>query len=340
MCSVTVHFGVETSMNDIGHHIRRHLGDVLGADVMPTPWPGAESLPAYLADRYRFLEGNILEQPVLFLADMADTEETPANVRKHIAQIRPRCDRPIVYVRERVTAYNRKRLIAHRVAFLVPGNQLYLPDLGIDLREHFRKKAAPPRLFRPATQAVFIHALLRQDDTGLSAANLAPTLGYSAMSISRAFDDIESAGLAESQAVGRERILRLKAPPRELWARAQSHLRNPVKGRHFIEQREHEELGPRAGLSALAAYSMLAEPQNLVVAMSAEHWASLRQRGAIKELPLREAEAIEVETWLYEPREYRGRNAVDPLSLCLSLGPTSDERVEQALESMMEALSW
>ncbi|MCK7468892.1 MAG: hypothetical protein MZU91_12730 [Desulfosudis oleivorans] len=46
---------------------------------------------------------------------------------------------PVVYVTRTLASYERKRLIEQKVPFLVPGNQLYLPDLGIDLREYFRK---------------------------------------------------------------------------------------------------------------------------------------------------------------------------------------------------------
>jgi len=41
----------------------------------------------------------------------------------------------VVYVRTRMTAFNRKRLIEQKVPFIVPGNQMYLPTLAIDLRE-------------------------------------------------------------------------------------------------------------------------------------------------------------------------------------------------------------
>jgi hypothetical protein len=35
-------------------------------------------------------------------------------------------------------------LIEQKVSFIVPGNQLYLPDLGLDLREYFRQRAVDP----------------------------------------------------------------------------------------------------------------------------------------------------------------------------------------------------
>ena len=48
----------------------------------------------------------------------------------------------MVYVTGALASYERKRLIEQKVPFMVPGNQLYLPDLGIDLREYFRQR--PP----------------------------------------------------------------------------------------------------------------------------------------------------------------------------------------------------
>lgn len=336
-------------MTELRRQIHDYLGELLGMEVIAVPWGAAGRLPAFLVDRYEVLEGTILDRPVLFLADAAAEAESPAMLCKHIALVGTKCDWPVVYVRERITAYNRKRLIEHRVPFLVPGNQLFLPDLGIDLREVFRRQTETRLELRPATQAVFIDALLRDGDRPLTIAELAAQLGYSAMSIGRAFSDLVAAGLAISRMVRRERTLALASPPRELWLRAQPFLSTPVRSRHFIQIRGTQthgtqthpgELGLTAGLSALAAYSTLAEPKNPVTAVSREQWTALRQRGAVVELPMREPDACEVETWIYSPRPYRGRHVVDPLSLTLSLRPATDERVEQALEQTLESLPW
>lgn len=327
-------------MNDLVNQITNYLRHVLGLEVKIVPWEQAARLPAFLLDRYRAFQGTILHQPVIFLADHAPDQESPAHIRKHIAQVLPKSGWPVIYVCDHMNAYNRKRLIEQGVPFLVPGNQMYLPDLGIDLRERSRRQARPRGQFRPATQAVFIYAILHDPNGPLTAANLGPKLGYSAMSVGRAFDDIVAAELAETRTIGRERNLMLTAPRRELWKRAQVLLKSPVKKRHVVLRRSHDDPSLRAGLSALAEYSMLAAPKNPVVAMSREHWASLRQRGAVTELPVREPDACEVETWTYMPRPFRTPGIVDPLSLYLSLRPATDERVEQALDHMMEALDW
>lgn len=327
-------------MDDVDPQIGPYLRETLGAEVLPVPWEDAARLPVFLTEHYRFRQAIIFSQPLLFMIDILPTEESPAVIRKHLAHVMGTCGCPIVYVRDRVTAYNRKRLIAQRVPFIVPGNQMYLPDLGIDLREHFRAQATNPPRLRPATQAIFIHALLREGDAPLATTHLAPELGYSSMTLIRAFDELEAAELAESKIVGRERVLRLAGPRRELWQRAAKFLRDPVKARHFIQPVPPETLGPRAGFSALAAYSMLADPENQVFAMSREHWTSLKQQGALVVLPTREPEAYEIETWTYVPRPFREPGVVDPLSLYLSLKQSADDRTEQALNHMLENLPW
>jgi hypothetical protein len=74
--------------------------------------------------------------------------------------------------------------------------------------------------------------------------------------------------------------------------------------------------------------------------MSREHWTSLRQQGAVTVIPMREPSAVEIEMWSYTPSSYRQPGVVDPLSLYLSLRQPTDERVEQALDHMMESLPW
>jgi len=65
-----------------------------------------------------------------------------------------------VFAASTLASYERKRLVEKNVPFVVPGNQFYLPDLGIDFREYFRQPQKVVTGFAPATQAIFIAALL------------------------------------------------------------------------------------------------------------------------------------------------------------------------------------
>ncbi len=329
------------TMNPLITKIERYLRDALG-DTMIRPWKDRQSVAFFLRDRYRFFEAQILDKLCLLIVDNRDRETPSATIRKHLDQVQPKWTGPLVYVRDRITAYNRKRLLEHKIPFVVPGNQMYLPMLGVDFREHFRRHRPVASRLRPSSQAVLIHALL-DDDKDLGPTALGAKLGYSAMAMSRALDELDAAGIAESSPTGRgsKRFFRLNAPKREVWKKAEPLLRTPVKSRHAIDI-AHEECPPglHAGLSGLAHYSMLAEPANTTIALSREDWKSLQQTGAAKNAMPDEPGAMTVEVWGYAPALFAADGWVDRLSLYLSLQNMKDERVQAALEQMMEEFPW
>lgn len=313
-----------------------YLFQTLGVRPQILAWDGARKLPAFLTARYRFALINLHGHDVLLMMDEAEPE-SPAIIRKHIDQARAKWSGPIVYVRHQVTAYNRKRLIEKRVPFIVPGNQMYLPEIGLDLREHFRTPPPAQRTLRPATQAVLVFLLLRGHTDGVTASDLAPVLGYSTMTLSRAFDELVTVELATSDTAGRERVLRLPARRRQTWELAQPWLINPVKSRHFVA---NIPVGLHAGEDALARYTMLAEPRLPIIAIAHRTWLSFFQEHPDSELPDRESARCVVEVWKYQPREHHRPGIVDPLSLYLSVSQTTDERVMQARDTLMEQLGW
>lgn len=60
----------------------------------------------------------------------------------------------------------------------------------------------------------------------------------------------------------------------------------------------------------------------------------------IEELPAPEPQSIELEIWNYSPLLFQEDNVIDRFSLYLSLRDNVDERVQSALEKMMEEVVW
>jgi DNA-binding MarR family transcriptional regulator len=322
------------------HELERYVHDALGVAVKTKPWSGADQLPHFLKERYRFAQAELLGVHALLVIDTNPEEQSPATVRKHLDILQTKQYADLIYVRTQVTAYNRKRLIEQKVPFIVPGNQMYLPMLAIDLREHFRRLREESPTFSPSTQVVVLHALLHDAGQVLIPAEMAPQLGYSAMTMTRAFDELEAASLAEVTIRGRERCLRFNGGRREIWDKAQPFLRSPVSKRLFIRRTESAKGAISAGLTALAHHSMLGAPAYPTYALSREDWKALRQRHKIIEIPAQDPDASEIEVWWYPPALFAEDGIVDPLSLYLSLKADHDERTEAALEEMMEKFQW
>lgn len=320
--------------------LEHYVHDILGVSLKTTPWSGVDRLPHFLRERYTFAQAKLLGLHAILVVDTNPVEQPPAMVRKHMDTLQTKQDAGFIYVRTRVTAYNRKRLVEQRVPFIVPGNQMYLPMLAIDLRENFRRIREEIPTFSPSTQVVVLYALLRDVRQVLIPTEMAPRLGYSAMTMTRAFDELETAHLAEVAVRGRERCLQFNEDRREIWEKALPFLRSPVNKQIFIRRTESPTNAIRAGLTALAHYSMLAAPDYTTYALSREDWKELRKRHRIMELPDQDPDASEIQVWWYPPALLAEQGIVDRLSLYLSLRTDHDERTESALEEMMEKFRW
>jgi hypothetical protein len=316
--------------------LERYVYETLGVSVKTVPWSGADRLPHFLRERYKFAQTELLGLHALLVIDTNPEEQPPAIVRKHMDMLQTKQHVDLIYVRTQVAAYNRKRLVEQKVPFIVPGNQMYLPMLAIDLRENFRRIREEIPTFSPSTQVVVLYALLRDTRQVLIPTEMAPLLGYSAMTMTRAFDELETASLAEVAVRGRQRCLRFNEGRREIWKKAQPFLRSPVNKRIFIRRTEGATNAIRAGLTALAHYSMLAAPAYTTYALSREDWKELRKRHRIAELPDQDPDASEIQVWWYPPELFAEQGVVDRPSLYLSLKADHDERTESALEEMME----
>ena len=324
--------------------VLHYLQEVLGIEAPGVkPWARANELPYFLRDAFQFSELELLGQPVVLAIGRADAKQSLREVRTWLDKVKSLAGHPAVYVTDALASYDRRRLIEQKVPFIVPGNQLYLPDLGLDLREYFRQRApAMEAALSPSAQAMLITALLRQPwQSDWQPSKVAVALGYTPMTLSRAVKELTAAGLATAYTVGRSRWLRMELPPEQTWERAKPALRTPVRRTVWVAARGIVAHRPSrfAGLSALAHYSMLTEPKWPVYAMTAADWKAATDAG-VRELPEPEAGAQEWQLWSYSPALVPDTNMVGPLSLTLSLQENADDRIQLALDELKGQLPW
>lgn len=321
--------------------LEHYVHNVLDLHVATKPWPQVTRLPLFLRDRYAFFETRILEAPCLVMIDQGEKEQAPATVRKHLDQLLKYWNGEIVYVRNQVTTYNRKRLIEQKVPFVIPGNQMYLPMLGLDLREHYRKVITGTLALKPSTQALLIHMLLRRaPGDRLTPMETALELGYTPMTMTRAFNELEGTGLVGIFKEGRERCLYVPQTRRELWNRAQPLMCSPVREKVLARLPANHLPGPFSGLTGLAHYTDLAEPEHPVFAVTMDAWTALQKTMGIEKIPHPEPGTAEVEIWSYPPQWFAQDDVVDRLSLFLSLKNDPDERIAASLDEMMAQVKW
>lgn len=324
--------------------LKAYLHDVLNADVATKPWMAGERLPVYFNNRYKVFEARLFDTDCLVMATRDDAELTPTELARNVEFLEHRTNRPCIFVATAVTPATRKRLIAKGVQFVVPHNQMYLPQLGLDLREHFkRRKELRRQHFGPAAQATLIHYLLHGHGEALNPTLLATRLRYTRMTMTRVMDEFVAAQLGRAQERGRERWFTFHAQKRELWNLALPLLRTPVKRRlHAIKTMNNTRAGLNAGLTALAHRTLLAEPATETRAITPADARAIGDTRGRDDFTDRGPDVLAFEVWAYDPRPLAIAPGaeVDPLSLYLSLKDNPDERVEAALGELMRAHAW
>jgi DNA-binding MarR family transcriptional regulator len=222
---------------------------------------------------------------------------------------------------------------------------MYLPDLGIDCRKTISKYPEIPRALTPFSQVVLIYALIKGSSKSFTPSELADKLGYPRMTMSRALDILEALGLGKSSRKGKERLFYFQEKQSLLWKQALPFMQTPIRETLWIQVDERTQdiikgLGYLAGLSALALQSPLIYISCPIFAIHHVQWKVLLEKNFIKILPIAEGAQVQVEVWNYDPGLFAKNGVVDDFSLYLSLKDQKDERIEKALENLMENKKW
>ena len=324
-----------------------YLQETLGIQPASRLWSGAAKLPYYLQDEFEIHELKAADRSILLAVNRRKKHPTPSALRERLEKIKTLASRPVVYVTGALASYERKRLIEQKVPFIVPGNQLYLPDLGIDLREYFRQpQTEVGDAFSPATQALLLRALLtKSTQREWNPGAMAHEVGYTAMTVSRVVNELTTTGVARLEQRGRVRWLLMDRTPEETWALIRPQLRTPIKREVWAgTPKTFDKNAPLAGLSALAYYTQLADPSTPIYAVGAE-WLRSPGFNDVKEVPEPVPGGCQLQVWSYAPilggnAKNHDKTAVDPLSLSLSFQGNTDERIDLALEELREQFPW
>lgn len=198
--------------------IQQYLGETLGIRPTLAEWKDSDGIPYAIRSGYSFFEMTLLGHRYVAFTPKEAEEFSVAKVAKHLAWIDEHQEQTGVFVADGLEAYNRKRLIKQKVPFIIPGNQLYLPDLGIDFREHLRNARKKPQKLSPSAQVLLLAKLLDKHTAEVwTATVLADIFQSTKMTMSRVIDELESNELVESRSEGREKQIYFKTTGRELW---------------------------------------------------------------------------------------------------------------------------
>lgn len=308
-----------------------YLNKVLGVKVI---YKDVEfkHLPNFIATRYRLQLVSMNEQKIIFLYPKTELEQIEV-LKKHIARIQKNENLPVVLVLKELSFRQREYLIREKIPFIVDGKQIYLPFMAVYLQERCSAEKIPREEILPSAQMLLLHFVYGGAQE-LSTSQAAKDLELTPTSISRASRQLEEMGLLHIRKVGVQRIMQSEESPKTLFQKAGDKLLNPIKRTVYISKKYVGTDLLESGYSALAEYSMLNEPN--VRSYAAERISQWKDftTNSLQNSKVQ----VAVEMWRYNPRKLSTRNTVDELSLALTLREDADERVEEAVEEMLNKL--
>ncbi len=328
-------------MNELIIRAREYINKILGFEAAIEARDLNQKLAAYLTSLYDFYSLRLENHEFILMVDNSGNFPNPSSINKHLTAVQTKLGIQPVYVCESMSRDARREMIKHRTPFIVPHNQLYLPCIGFDLKEHFPAKISKVGKFSPFTQFTALTAILMHDYDILHVSLLAEKIGYSIATASRVITELKKIGALSCERNGKERRCTWKSRGSELWKLLLPRFTDPLRKNHYIIA--NPDILPvlrMAGLTALAHYSLLAEPNIPVYACSFKIYNKLNKAGKIVILDYPSGDAVELQVWNYDPIPLTNSDFVDPLSLYLSIKNDPDDRTQLSLKEMMRKIQW
>lgn len=320
-------------------------------NVTPVAKNFLDKLPLFIHETYRLYKTQFFNTEIL-LAELKNEEEfSILQTEKHINLIKNILHVKVAIVLRDVPAYNRKRLIEKSINFIVPGKQLFLPELLMDLREsypNFQTKKRNDRLL-PSAQFLLIYQIIHKNGKWKleehTFKEIAKKLDYTPMAISNAVHNLKNHELVEITGE-KEKHIHFVYERKELWniAAKQNLLINPISKTVFVDEKPKEQFLLFANASALPEYTNLNPDKQEYYAIEKSVFYGLQNNNTLTNVNEYEGR-FALEVWKYNPLTLVGElnndlPVVDPLSLYLSLKESKNERVEMALEQIIEKYTW
>lgn len=318
-----------------------YLYDTFGITAAPqSEKEKAKRLPLYLRSNYELYSGSLSGQKVIWAEIKNPDAATPDQLKKQSLALQEILGHvPVVYVFDNLEPWQRKRLIEKKVGFAEPFRQLYIPQLFTQIRDgHGKEKGmteAGHQLKAPAQFFLLYHLQVERLE-GMLLQEIAGLLNYSAMTITRSIKELVAHALLRVEGT-KEKTVFFDVYGKDLWKKALPFMASPVRETWYIDNQPHNEYTRTGGETALAYYSMLAEPRQQTIVIGKDAFRiSKPQLGKLD----KKYGFHKLEVWYYDPAILSKGNEIDKLSLYLSLKNHEDERVQGALQNVINEIVW
>ena len=321
-------------MFNVLEYLRENVDD----EVRIVKWNAKEHLSLHLASIYEYYHVSPLG--IHFLMMRPKETVILSKIQIHMNQISETTKLETVLLLKDASPYLTKEMLKKRISFISEDKQMYLSFIALHLKKYRGTKMILEERskFTAATQMVYLKILYSQSKK-FEVNQLADELELSKMTVLRAVEELQNKNLVTMEIGGQTGRKKLIYPigKEEYYRIGKQHLIDPVKKTIYVRELPEGTNRFRSGLTALAEKTMLAEPKREVLAV-------YENIGRLKNYQVTKMEALEedlpdIQIMCYDIGKLTKDLSVDPITLIMSLDE-QDERVEMAIEELMEEYEW
>ena len=306
------------------------LTDIFGVQVKYESWNKRSALPMYIAGSYDFTVAILNGCRCIMLSPTEELVTIPA-LKKQIKRIQEIENIPVVIKLPAISLYKRKKMIGSGISFIT-GKQAFLPFMGTFLTQENEETVEVTKLMFSAQQLALMY--LYNNSKKLYVSDATKKLPFTAMTMSRAVKQLEATGLFHATKDGVNKVIESDYCEVELYEKIKEYMTSPVRKIGYLNKDDITTDMILAGDGVLAEATMLNPNRVKTYAVYAKFFA---KENLVNEL-IDPDEQVRVELWEYDPKQFSVDNMADRLSVALSFIGNEDERVEEAIEELVEGV--
>jgi hypothetical protein len=302
--------------------------------------PPTTALPLFLREQFEFADVELFGHRMLLAVERTPPDELSASeYARNAAMLRQGLGQNVVLVMAKLPSYVRNRLVREGVPFIVPGAQMFLPMVMVDLRERFSKAASRVQdKLSPVSQLVVIYQILREPVAHIPLAQLGKRLAYSPQALSFAQEELQNSNLCDVRRAGKMVFLEFRLGGKALWEKAEPLMASPVRRTQWVRWGQPRARAVVSGTTALSRLSMLAEDAVPTYGLRDRELVAAFKKGELLGCSGSDDADARMESWKYDPWVLAENGVADPCSLYLSLRRSGDERVQKEIGFLIERL--
>ena len=303
--------------------------DILGLKVNYKKWNKEKQLPLFILNDFVVQKAIINDIECLSLTPKGDLPTLPA-FKKQISIIKEIENVPIFLQLDAISSFRKQNLLENKVPFIMKDKMVYLPFMATYLTNTYHEETTVEKL--ALASQLLLTWILYQNTNKYYISDAVESLGFSNMTLTRAYRQLCATQLLEEHKDGRKIFLTISLSKVDLFNKMKTYLQSPFYTKGYILKKEITKDMIPAGEFAFSQHTHLNPPKLKTYAIEKKlsNNIKLQREGYSYD------EQIELQIWKYNPLLFsQKQNNIDVICLIISLLGNEDERIDKQIDKVL-----